>query len=94
MHNSPCSAIFACQLAKYLVNKLEDMGLGESDTNDRPVLYTRLFKLLFGSVQNQGEFLRRGYECVSINVISNDFTLCFSNHLFLFSSNFLRIFRF
>ncbi|KAL5252847.1 hypothetical protein ACHWQZ_G015572 [Mnemiopsis leidyi] len=54
MHNSPCSAIFACQLAKYLVNKLEDMGLGESDTNDRPVLYTRLFKLLFGSVQNQG----------------------------------------
>ena len=55
MHNSPCSAIFACQLAKYLVNKLEDMGLGESDTNDRPVLYTRLFKLLFGSVQNQGE---------------------------------------
>ena len=80
LHNSPCSAIFACQLAKYLVNKLEDMGLGESDANDRPVLYTRLFKLLFGSVQNQGMSLFALFSLVEFSHVVHipclDFFMC------------------
>ena len=42
---------FAYLLAKYLVDKLEDMGGTEAE--DRPMLYSRLFRLLFGSVQCQ-----------------------------------------
>ena len=45
------SSLFAYQLAKYLVDKLEIMGCSDTGCGDRPVLYSRLFKLLFTSVQ-------------------------------------------